>query len=293
MNEQMIFGTKAGGLARWSVAPLGLKIGATLVAAHIIVAALGPFVAPYGPEQISTGLPLASISLSHPMGVDQLGRDVFSRVLYGAHIVILLSFTGTALGLLLGATIGLLSAYVGGWFDEFVQRFIEAFVSIPYLVLGLLAVYAAGPQLAGQPILMVMVIGIVYSPRIARMARAAALDIVTKDYVTAARMRGEAAWSVLWHDLMPNATSTLLVEFALRTGYAPALVAAFGFLGFGVHPPTPEWGVMISENRNLIVVAPATVLGPGLTLASLVIAINMLTEGFARVLGRKIDLSAR
>jgi peptide/nickel transport system permease protein len=280
-------------LAQWNAAPLGLKIGAVLVAAHLIVATIGPFVAPYGPGEIGTGIPLSPMSFAHPMGVDQLGRDVFSRVLYGSHIVILLSFTGTALGLAIGSAVGLLSAYMGGAFDEFIQRIIEAFVSIPYLVLGLLAVYAAGPSLSGQPILMVMVIAIVYAPRIARMARAAALDIVTKDFVTAARLRGETAWSVIWHDLMPNATSTLLVEFALRTGYAPALIAAFGFLGFGVQPPTPEWGLLISENRDLILIAPATVLGPGLTLASLVVAINMVTEGLARILGRSVDLAVR
>jgi len=279
--------------ARWNAAPLGLKIGVVLVAVHVIVAAIGPFVAPYGPGEIGTGLPLSPASFAHPMGVDQLGRDVFSRVLYGSHIVILLSFAGTAFGLVIGSAVGLLSAYVGGVFDEFVQRLIEAFVSIPYLVLGLLAVYAAGPNLSGQPILMVMVIAIVYAPRIARMARAAALDIVTKDYVTAARLRGEPAWSVVLHDLMPNTTSTLLVEFALRTGYAPALIAAFGFLGFGVQPPTPEWGLLISENRGLILIAPATVLGPGLTLASLVVAINMMTEGLARILGRSVDLAVR
>ena len=239
----------------------------------------GPFLSPYGATEIGAGIPLSGMSLAHPMGVDQIGRDVFSRVLNGAHIVILLSVAGTALGLVLGSVVGLLSAYVGGWLDEFVQRLIEAFVSIPYLVLGLLAVYAAGPELAGQPALMVVVIAIVYAPRIARMARAAALDVVTRDYVTAARLRGDSAWSIIWRDLAPNTASTLLVEFALRTGYAPALIGAFGFLGFGIQPPSPEWGLMISENRNLILVSPVTVLGPGLALASLVVAVNLTAEG--------------
>ncbi len=177
------------------------------------------------------------------------------------------------------------------WFDEVVQRMIEAFVSIPYIVLGLLAVYAAGPELAGQPALMVLVIAIVYAPRIARMARSAALDVVTRDYVIAARLRGESALSVIWYDLVPNAASTLLVEFAMRFAYAPALLAAFGFLGFGVRPPTPEWGAMISENRGLILISPVTVLGPGLTLALLVVAVNLTAEGLARILGRNVDLS--
>jgi peptide/nickel transport system permease protein len=277
----------------WRSAPLTFKIGSAILAVHLVIAVLGPFIAPFGPAEIGTGPPVSGMSLQHPMGIDQIGRDVFSRVLAGAHVVILLAFFGTAAGLAFGSLLGLLSAYVGGLFDETVQRIIEAFVSIPYLVLGLLAVYAAGPELAGQPALMVLVIAIVYAPRIARMARAAALDIVTRDYVTAARLRGESALSVIWHDLAPNAASTLLVEFALRIGYAPALIAAFGFLGFGVQPPTPEWGVIISENRNLILISPVTVLGPGLALALLVVAVNLTAEGLARILGHSVDLSVQ
>jgi peptide/nickel transport system permease protein len=117
--------------------------------------------------------------------------------------------------------------------------------------------------------------------------------VVTRDFVTAARLRGDRPWSIIWRDLAPNTASTLLVEFALRTGYAPALIGAFGFLGFGIQPPSPEWGLMISENRNLILASPVTVLGPGLTLASLVVAINLTTEGMARMLGRSVDLAVR
>ena len=277
----------------WRSAPPSFRVGVCLLIVHIAIAALGPLLAPFGATEIGTGIPLSGVSLAHPMGVDQIGRDVFSRVLSGAHVVILLSLAGTALGLLLGSFIGLLSAYIGGAFDEFVQRTIEAFVAIPYIVLGLLAVYVAGPEIAGWTPLMAIVIAIVYAPRIARMARAAALDIVTRDYVVAAKLRGERPATVVWRDLAPNAASTLLVEFALRTGYAPALIAAFGFLGFGVQPPTPEWGLMIAENRNLLLVSPATVLGPGLTLASLVVAVNLTAEGLARILGKTTSRSFR
>jgi peptide/nickel transport system permease protein len=277
----------------WRSSSVSFRVGMGILAVHLLAAALGPFLSPYGATEIGAGIPLSGISVAHPMGVDQIGRDVFSRVLNGAHIVILLSVAGTALGLVLGSVVGLLSAYVGGWLDEFIQRLIEAFVSIPYLVLGLLAVYAAGPELAGQPALMVVVIAIVYAPRIARMARAAALDVVTRDFVTAARLRGDRAWSIIWRDLAPNTASTLLVEFALRTGYAPALIGAFGFLGFGIQPPSPEWGLMISENRNLILASPVTVLGPGLALASLVVAVNLTAEGMARMLGHSVDLAVR
>jgi peptide/nickel transport system permease protein len=278
--------------AIWRNSSTGFRVGVCLLAVHVVTAVLGPFVAPYGYAQIGAGLPLSGMSLEHPMGVDQLGRDVFSRVLHGAHIVILLSLSGTALGLVVGATIGLLSAYLGGILDEFIQRCIEAVVSIPYIVLGLLAVYAAGPVLAGRPEMMVVVVAILYAPRIARMARAAALDVVTRDFVVAARLRGDRARTIIWRDLAPNTASTLLVEFALRTGYAPALIAAFGFLGFGVQPPTPEWGLMINENRNVILISPVTVLGPGLALASLVVAVNLTAEGMARMLGRSTKLDA-
>ena len=122
------------------------------------------------------------------------------------------------------------------------------------------------------------------------MARAAAIDIATRDFVTVARLRGEGAWSVMRRELLPNATSVLLVEFALRAGYAPVLIGSLGFLGFGLRPPTPEWGLMISENRALIIISPSTVLGPGLSLASLVVGLNLFTEGLARVLGRTVKL---
>jgi peptide/nickel transport system permease protein len=274
-------------------APMSFRIGAFILFLHLVVAITGPFWAPYGFAQMGAGIPLSGMSWAHPFGIDQLSRDIFSRVVHGSHIVILLSLSGTALGLVIGAIVGLLSGYIGGWFDDILQRFIEALISIPFLVLALLAMAAAGPEVAGNPILVVLVVALVYAPRIARMARAAAIDIATRDYVTVARLRGESPWSVMRRELLPNATSVLLVEFALRAGYAPVLVGSLGFLGFGLRPPTPEWGLMISENRALLMVSPVTVLGPGLTLASLVVGLNLFTEGLARILGRSVRLGAR
>jgi len=288
---------RGSGLSRllnlWWRSPQSLRIGSLILLFWIVVAIVGTFWTPYGYAQIGAGLPLEGISWAHPFGVDQLGRDVFSRVMYGAHIVILLALSGTALGVAIGAVIGLLTAYIGGWLDEAVQRLAEALISIPFLVLALLAIAAAGPDLSGEPALIIAVVAFVYAPRIARMARAAALDIITRDFVTIARLRGESAWSVMRRELLPNATGTLLVEFSLRAGYAPVLVGSLGFLGFGMKPPTPEWGLMISENRNLILAAPITVIGPGLALASLVVGLNMFTEGLARILGRTVRLGER
>jgi peptide/nickel transport system permease protein len=272
---------------------MSFRIGAIVLLVHLIIAVTGPFWAPYGYAQMGAGPPLAGMSAAHPLGVDQLGRDVFSRVVHGSHIVILLSLSGTLLGLVVGAILGLLSGYLGGWFDDLLQRLLEAIISIPFLVLALIAIASAGPELSGNPWLVVLVVALVYAPRIARMARAAAIDIATRDFVTVARLRGETAWSVMRRELLPNATSVLLVEFALRAGYAPVLIGSLGFLGFGLRPPTPEWGLMISENRALLIVSPITVLGPGLALASLVVGLNLFTEGLARILGRTVRLGTQ
>lgn len=282
-----------GWLELLRLTPVSLRIGAAILLVHLVVAVTGPFWAPYGFSQMGTGIPLAPVSLKHLFGVDQLGRDVFSRVVHGGHVVLLLSLSGTALGLVVGAIVGLLSGYVGGFIDSLVQRLLEALISIPFLVLALLAMVAAGPELSGNPLLVVLVVALVYAPRIARMARSAAIEIATKDFVTVARLRGETPWSVMRRELIPNATSVLLVEFALRAGYAPVLIGSLGFLGFGLRPPTPEWGLMISENRSLLMIAPAAVLGPGLALASLVVGLNLFTEGLARILGRTVRLGAQ
>lgn len=282
-----------GLLATLRQTPLSLRIGAVILLVHLIVAVTGPFWARYGFSQMGAGPPLAPASFSHPFGIDQLGRDVFSRVVHGSHIVLLLSLSGTALGLVIGSIIGLLSGYAGGFIDNIVQRLLEALISIPFLVLALLAMVAAGPELSGNPVLVVLVVALVYAPRIARMARTAAIEIATRDFVTIARLRGESAWSVMRRELFPNATSILLVEFALRAGYAPVLIGSLGFLGFGLRPPTPEWGLMISENRSLLLIAPATVVGPGLALASLVVGLNLFTEGLARILGRTVKLGVQ
>ena len=282
-----------GLLPLWRQTPLSFRIGLIILVIHVIVAVTGPVWAPYGFSQMGTGRPLSGMSLAHPFGVDQLGRDIFSRVVHGSHVVILLSLSGTLLGLVIGAVLGLLSGYVGGWLDEILQRFLEALISIPFLVLALMAIASAGTELSGNPVLIVLVVALVYAPRIARMARSVAVDIATRDYVTVARLRGESAWSVMRRELLPNATSVLLVEFALRAGYAPVLIGSLGFLGFGLRPPTPEWGLMISENRALIMVTPVTVLGPGLALASLVVGLNLFTEGLARILGRTVKLGVQ
>lgn len=274
------------GTITWQMTPLVLRAGVGIVLAHVLLAIIGPHVVAYGPGEMMTGVPLSGPSLSHPFGLDQLGRDVFSRTVHGAGLVLTLSLTGTALGFLIGTTVGLLCGYTGGWWDRVTMRVVEALISIPTLFFALLIVALISTRVVGSATLIVAVIAFVYAPRVARIARAAAIEIATTDYVQAARLRGDPAWRVATREILPNALGTLSVEFALRSAYAPVLIASLGFLGFGLQPPTPEWGLIISENRNLIFVTPATVLGPGLVLASLVIGMNLLTEGTARMVGQ-------
>ena len=270
----------------WRESPRSFRIGFTILLFWVIVAIVGPFLAPFGPTQIGTGIPLSGVSWEHPFGIDQLGRDVFSRVIHGAHIVLLLSISATLCGLVIGSFLGLLSGYIGGWLDEIIMRVSEAMISIPFLILAMLIVAVAGPQWSGNPILVIVAVAIVYIPRTTRLARAASLDIITKDYITIARLRGEPSLSVVRREMLPNATGVLLVEFATRAGFAPVFIGALGFLGFGMRPPTPEWGLMISEYRELIFLSPVTLAGPGISLATLVVGLNLRTEGLARILGR-------
>jgi peptide/nickel transport system permease protein len=276
----------------WHMAPDSYRVGAVIMLFHFLLGLFGPLLAPYGAAAMGAGVPMEGFSWHHPFGTDALGRDVLSRVMHGAPIVLILAFSGTALGFAIGTSLGLLCGYLQNWFDELVQRLCEALISIPFLVLALMAISAVGPELSGQPILIILVVALIYAPRTARLARSAALEIVTRDFVIAAKLRGDPAWRVVWQELLPNATGTLFVEFSLRAGYAPVLVGSLGFLGFGLHPPTPEWGLMISENRSLMFVAPLSVLGPGAVLASLVVGLNLFTEGLARMLGRS-DIVAR
>ncbi len=271
---------------RW---PASLWVGGLILALFTLVAITGPLWAPYDPTMFGTGIPFSPPSSSHLLGTDQLGRDVFSRIVYGAPIDLFLALASTFLALIVGGSLGLLSGYVGGWFDDVLMRIFDGLISIPLLIFALLIIAAAGPEESGSMVLLIGVVALVYMPRIARMARAVAVDLATRDFVTVARTRGESAWSIVRRELVPNATGVLLVEFGVRAGYAPIIIGSLGFLGFGARPPTPEWGLMISENRSAITANPIVVLAPALALALLVIGLNLFTDGFARVIGRTIQ----
>ena len=266
--------------------PPTMLAGSAILALFVVIALTAQFWAPYPYHKTSTGKPFEGPSVKHLFGTDQLGRDVFSRVMLGTQIELVLAISSTFIATVAGGVLGLSSGLVGGWVDQLIMRLVDVLISIPFLVLALLIIAAAGPELAGSELLIVLAVVVVYTPRITRMARSVAVDLKTRDFVTVARARGESTLAIVWHELLPGAMSVLLVEFGVRAGYAPIFIGSLGFLGFGVRPPTPEWGLMISENRSAIVSAPAALFAPALTLTFLVIGLNLFTDGLARVLGR-------
>jgi peptide/nickel transport system permease protein len=265
--------------------PVNLLVGAGVLVFFGIVAITGPWWVPH--DIYETGLtPFAGSSSEHWFGTDILGRDVFSRVVVGTREVLFLALSSVALSTILGGTVGLFFGYVGGALDSVVMRVLEILISIPFLILVLLIVAAVGPKGAGSYLLLIGVVVIVYAPRTARVARSVAVDLSTRDFVTVARARGESAWSVARREITPGASGPLLVEFGVRAGAAPILISSLGFLGFGARPPSPEWGLMIAENRAALGSQPITVLAPIVALSTLVIGLNLFTDGLARVLGR-------
>jgi peptide/nickel transport system permease protein len=274
-----------GALAWLTELPTAALVAGGVLVIHFLVAVTGPLWAPYSPTQSLVGPPLAPPSAHYLFGTDNLGRDVFSRVVHGERTVLTLALSATGLAVILGATLGIVMGYVRGWLDETVMRVVDILISIPPLILALLILGSLG----SSPPLLILTVAFFYTPRIARVVRAATLDVVTEDFVAIAKARGESAWSIALRELLPNVVGTVFVEFAIRSGYAVIFIGSLGFLGFGAPPPAPEWGLMINEGRDHIFVSPWPVLAPSLGIATLVVALNLFTEGIARVLGRSVS----
>ncbi len=260
---------------------LALLVAAGVLLVHVVVAVTGPWWAPYAPDELLAGDPFESPSRDHLFGTDNFGRDVFSRVVYGERTVLGLSLSAAAMAVIAGASLGLLMAYVRGWTDEIVMRGVDVVMTVPPLILSLLILGGIG---ASYPVI-IATVAFFFAARVATVIRAAALDVVSEDFVTAARLRGESATSIARRELLPNVTSSVAVEFSLRTGYAVLFIAGLSFLGFGSAPPTPDWGLMINEGRSYIASASWLVLAPALVLASLVVALSLFTDGIGDALG--------
>ena len=253
------------------------RIGLALVAVMVLIALAGPLFAPHAPTEF-VGIPNSGPSSHALFGTDSIGRDVLSRLLYGGRSVLGLAVAATIVGIVLGTIIGLAAAYSSGAVDEVLMRICDVFLAFPQLVFALLLVSAFGPKLY----LLVLTVGITHAPRVARVMRGAALQVVERDFVKAAEAVGESRWRILFSELLPNVTSPLLVEIGLRLTYSLGLVAALSFLGFGLQPPRADWGLMINENRLALSVQPWGVVLPVVAIALLTIGTNLVTDGIAR-----------
>lgn len=258
-------------------------IGMALTMIFILAALFGPNVAPYPFDDFvrdSTGsvarrVPPGSEFL---FGTDRLGRDVFSRILWGARDVIGVAGVATALSVIFGTAIGLAIGYRGGWIDEFISRSFDSLLAIPAMVLALVMLATIGPSSWG----IVAVIVLLYTPIVTRVIRSATLGLRSAGYVEAARLRGESTLYILFREILPGVLPALAVEAALRFSYAIFLTASLGFLGLGVQPPSPDWGRMVYEAR-LDERAPWAMWFPAAAIALLVISVNLTADGLRRV----------
>jgi peptide/nickel transport system permease protein len=248
-----------------------------MVVLVVFVAVFGPLFAPYAPDRI-IGAPFARPSAQHLLGLDYVGRDAFSRFLWGGRTAVLIALVGTLIGFVLGVLLGTLSAYKRGWLDETVGRLTDLALAFPALIFALLLLAAFGTSIE----LVVLAIAVTTVPGVTRIARAASLEIVDLPYVESARGRGERDLYVLGRELLPNIRRPLLVDFGLRLTAAILLVAALSFLGLGLKPPAADWGLMIGENRIALTVQPWPVIVPVLAIAFITIGINLVLDGYRR-----------
>lgn len=255
-------------------------VGTTIVLLFVFLAIFGAQLAPFdASEQLLTARRQAPSS-THLFGTDHLGRDVFSRVVAGSRDILLLAGLGTALAVLVGTSIGLVASYVGGLLEEITFRVFDSLLAMPALLLALLLLGTLGPSRNS----VLIVIAVSYVPIVARVVRSVVLDTKTKEYVAAARTQGESAWYIVGRHILPSVLPALAVEAALRFSYAIFLVASLGFLGVGVQPPRPDWGLMVSEARNYAALTPWALYFPALAISLLVIAMNLMADGLKRVL---------
>jgi peptide/nickel transport system permease protein len=258
-------------------------VGAVIVGTWIVCAIGNTHLTPYDPFATDPLNRLRAPSARHVFGTDQLGRDVLSRVIAGARGILIVAPLATLLGTVAGTALGLLTGYFRGFVDEVLMRLVDAFLAIPVVIVGMLGLVALGPSTAG----VILVIGTVFTPIIARTVRAAVLVEREQEYVQAARLRRERAPYVMFVELLPNVLAPVLVEFTVRLGYAIFATATLSFLGFGIQPPAPDWGLSIFEHYGFISGGYWwPVLFPALAIASLVVGVNLISDATSQALER-------
>jgi peptide/nickel transport system permease protein len=257
-------------------------VGAAILLFWVVCAIAGSSIAPDSPLAQSLLATNAAPSAAHWFGTDQLGRDVLSRVLVGSRDILIITPLATVLGTVCGTALGLAMGYFGGVLDAVASRLVEAVLALPSVMVAFLFIVALGPS----ELTLIIVIGFIFTPLIARTVRAAVLAERHLDYLPAARLLGAGAWSVMVMEILPNVLPAVLVEFSVRLGYAIFTVATLSFLGFGIQPPTPDWGSDIAANYGVLAAGYWwETLFPALAIASLIIAINLITDSLEQVMG--------
>ncbi len=256
-------------------------VGLTLVLGHALLALLSPWLVPHDVTAVSALSMLGQPDALHWLGTDHLGRDIFSRVLMGGREAIWITGIATPLAVMWGGLVGIWFGLVGGRTDDVLMRIVDAFLALPWILKMLVLIVTFGTG----DLVLIPTLAFFYGIPVIRIARAATHDVVARDYVQAARARGHRRLDIIVRELLPNVRDALLVEGAMRWSWMLLAFSSLSFLGFGVSPPTPDWGLMIADARGFMSFAPWGVLGPVIALSSLIIGINLTADALARTLG--------
>ena len=254
-------------------APFSAKLGLLTITAYLFVALFAPLVAPYSETEILGGA-YELWSEKYLLGTDNLGRDMLSRLIFGARNTIGIALAAVVIAFAIGGVTGMLSAILGGWYDTVISRIVDILMAIPSLVFALLILTILGTSITT----LILVIAVLDSTRVYRITRAAAMNIAVMDFVEVARLRGEGLWWVIRKEILPNIMAPLLAEFGLRFCFVFLFIAALSFLGLGIQPPTADWGSMVRDNATLINYDDITPLLPAAAIAILTVAVNFVVD---------------
>jgi peptide/nickel transport system permease protein len=249
-------------------------VGFWIVIFWIVVSVLAPVLAPYAPNGLVGPLNQAP-SLTHLMGTDNLGRDVLSRLLYGSQPILLLAPIAVLCASIVGITLGLVAGYFGGALDDLLMRLLDATMAFPTLLLYMIIIAAVGPSKVN----VVIAITVGGFPGVARLVRSLVLDVRTREFVQAARLRGESSAYIMFREILPNCLGPVIIDACLRVGYAAFAIGTLGFLGLGLPPPDPDWGRMVSDGRIWMITAPWIAVFPSLATTTLVVGLNLFADG--------------
>jgi peptide/nickel transport system permease protein len=263
-------------LGRAARSPRG-RVGLGLTLLVVLFVIIGPFVEPYKPLGLETGA-FAKPSGAYPLGADDLGRDVLSRLLAGGWLLIVLAVAATAIGVGIGVWLGIAAAYFGRFTDGVIMRIVDIFLAFPQLVFALLLVSVLGNKLW----LIIVAVGISHAPQVARVIRSVSLDVCERDFVKAVELYDTPGWRVMFSEILPNVMTVVMVEIGLRFTYSILIIASMTFLGFGIQPPAASWARMIEENQIGLVVNPWAVIAPAVMIALLTIGTNTFTDAVGR-----------